>query len=296
MEKTFIEIFTKYLLALLIVCTCITWADSDTKLALIITIDGLRPDAISETHTPNLSALIKLGSYTFKAKTIRPSRTIPAHASLITGLTPRKHNTFFDSWSEGMGYIEADTIFCIVEKRGMTTAMFVGKDKLRYLAKPSCVDHFVSAGTSNSRIQDIEFEFSNYFKKEKPVLTLLHFPEPDLTGHKYGWMTEEYFTALRNVDAAIGKVIETINDTGVSDHTLIVITSDHGGKDKSHDEKYEENIRIPWIAIGDRVKHDHKIKKQVMIYDTAPTVLSALGIEVPTGWDGEPIKEIFDKN
>ncbi len=296
MKKSFYAIFPKYLLSFLILCTCFAQADSDAKHALIITIDGLRPDAISETHTPNLYSLIKLGSYTLKAKTIRPSITIPAHTSLITGLTPRRHNTFFNSWSESLGYVKADTIFCIVENRGMKTAMFVGKDKLRYLAKPGCVDHFVSTEASNSKIEDIEHEFSIYFKKEKPVLTLLHFPEPDLTGHKYGWMTEEYLTAAKNVDAAIGKVIETINETGTYNETLIVITSDHGGKDRSHEGAYEENIRIPWITIGDGAKHNHEIEKQVMIYDTAPTVLSALGIEPPADWDGVAIKEIFDKN
>lgn len=280
----------------MIICTCLARADSEAKLALIITIDGLRPDAISETHTPNLYSLIKLGSYTLNAKTIEPRLTIPAHTSLVTGLTPKRHNTFFNSWIEAMGHIKVDTIFCIVENRDMKTAMFVGKDKLRYLAKPGCVDHFESSGTSNTRIQDIESKFSKYFKKEKPELTLLHFPEPDLTGHKNGWMTDEYFTALKNVDAATGKVIETINATGAYNHMLIIITSDHGGKGKSHEGKYEENIRIPWIVLGDRVKQNRKIKKQVMIYDTAPTVLSALGIEPPTDWDGAPIKEIFESN
>jgi predicted AlkP superfamily pyrophosphatase or phosphodiesterase len=286
----------KYLLAFLFICTRLAWADPDAKLVLVITIDGLRPDAISETRTPNLSALIKLGSYTLKAKTIRPSKTIPAHTSLIAGLTPKRHNTFFNSWGESLGYLKADTIFCIVENRGMKTAMFVGKDKLKYLARPGCVDHFVSTEASNSRVQEIEHEFSIYFKKEKPVLTLLHFPEPDLTGHKNGWMTEEYLTAAKNVDTVIGKIIETVNETRTYNQTLIVITSDHGGKDRSHEGAFEENIRIPWIAIGDRVKHNHKIEKQVMIYDTAPTVLSALGIKPPADWDGRPIKEIFESN
>jgi predicted AlkP superfamily pyrophosphatase or phosphodiesterase len=294
LKKAFFEFYTKYLLAFLIACTSVTWAGSDAKFVLIMTIDGLRPDAISETHTPNLYSLIKLGSHSLSAKTINPSLTIPAHTSLITGLTPRRHKTFFNSWSEGMDYIEVDTIFCIVEKRGMKTAMFVGKDKLRYLAKPGCVDHFVSSGMSNTSIQDIVSQFSKYFKEEKPELTMLHLPEPDLTGHKNGWMTHKYFTALKNVDAAIGKVIETINEAGTYNQMLIVITSDHGGKNKSHEESYEENIRIPWIAIGDRVKHNHNIKKQVMIYDTAPTVLSALGIEPPTDWDGVSIREIFE--
>jgi predicted AlkP superfamily pyrophosphatase or phosphodiesterase len=296
LKKTFFEAFSKYLLTFLIVCTWLARADSESRLALIITIDGLRPDAISETHTPNLHSLLKLGSYTLNAKTTKPCETIPAHTSLITGLTPKRHNTFFNSWNEAMGYIKVDTIFCIVESQGMKTAMFVGKDKLRYLDKPGCVDHFVSSGTSNTSIQDILYNFSEYFKKEKPELTLLHFPEPDLTGHKNGWMTEEYFISLKKVDTAIGKVIETIHETGTYNNTLIVITSDHGGKGKNHQGPDEENIKIPWITLGDRVKHNHKINKQVIIYDTAPTVLLALGIQPPTEWDGVPVREILENN
>ncbi|MEE8135678.1 MAG: alkaline phosphatase family protein, partial [Thermodesulfobacteriota bacterium] len=39
------------------------------KYALVITIDGLRPDAILKADAPNLKALIKEGSYTPVAKT-----------------------------------------------------------------------------------------------------------------------------------------------------------------------------------------------------------------------------------
>lgn len=296
LNRSFFKLFPKYLLTFIIICTCHAWADSDARFAIIITIDGLRPDALSKTHTPILYALIKENSYTLKAETIKPSMTIPAHTSLITGLTPKKHKSYLDSWSDAGSYLKADTIFCIAENRGMKTAMFVGKDKLKYLAKPGCVNHFFSSEGSSKRIQDIVSKFSKFFKKEKPELTLLHFPEPDLTGHRHAWMTDKYFTALKNVDVAIGDVIEVINVTGVYNHTLIVVTSDHGGKNRGHGGTHRENMRIPWVALGDRVKRKHKIKKQVMIYDTAPTVLLALGIEPSNNWDGVPIKEIFEGN
>lgn len=296
MSKILFRDFSKKLFVFLVAYLCGAGADADAKIALIITVDGLRPDAVSATNTPNLNSLISRSSYTLNAETIKPSITIPAHASLITGLRPERHNAYLDTWNESMGYIKADTIFCIAKNLGIKTAMFVGKQKLRYLAKPGCVDHFSSGRTPNAGTGEIAAEFSKYFKKQKPELALLHFSEPDLTGHRYGWMTEKYFEALRDVDSSIGEVIDVISATVGYDQALIVVTSDHGGKNKGHAGSYRENLRIPWVAFGDKVKRNHKIKKRLMIYDTAPTVLSALGINPPTDWDGVSIREIFQGN
>jgi bisphosphoglycerate-independent phosphoglycerate mutase (AlkP superfamily) len=41
------------------------------------------------------------------------------------------------------------------------------------------------------------------------------------------------------------------------------------------------------------VKKDYKIKEKVFIYDTAPTVLFALGINIPPELDGKSVDEIF---
>jgi len=91
-----------------------------------------------------------------------------------------------------MGYVNAETIFSIAKKHGLKSAIFVGKDKLGYLAKPGSVDHFESTGESPRNIEEISSRFSSYVKAEKPELMFVHFPEPDLTGHKAGWMSKEY--------------------------------------------------------------------------------------------------------
>jgi predicted AlkP superfamily pyrophosphatase or phosphodiesterase len=271
------------------------WADAKAKYSVIITTDGLRPDAISRSNVPNIKSLIKRGSYSLKALTVIPPATLPAHISLVTGLSPKGHEIELNFWMPLMDYVDRETIFEIAKKHGLKTSMFVGKDKLEYLAKPGSIDHFESTGRAPGSAEKIASSFSSYFSEEKPELTLIHFSEPDITGHSKGWMSEDYIKACEEVDRAIGTILESIRKIGTYDDTFIIITSDHGGRGKTHKGSHRHVMRIPWIAYGKDVKRGYKIKKKVRIYDTAPTVLFALGIKAPPTWDGKPVKEIFMK-
>ena len=265
----------------------------EAKYVIVITIDGLRPDAISKSNAPNIKSLIKEGSYSLQAQTVIPSRTLPAHTSLVTGLNPQRHGMILNRWMPSMGYVSTETIFSIAKKHGLKTAMFVGKDKLEYLAKPGSVDHFESTGESPRSIEEISLRFSSYVKAEKPELVFVHFPEPDLTGHKAGWMSKEYIKAFEDVDKAIGEILVSLREAVIYDDTFIVITADHGGHGKNHGSTNLYDMTIPWIAFGKGVMKGHKIREKVYIYDTAPTILFALGIKTPLQWDGQPVKEIF---
>ena len=281
---------------ILILFPVAAWATSEVNYSIIITVDGLRPDAINPIKTPNLSLILTQASYTLEAETVYPSKTLPAHTSLVTGLRPKKYETFIDYWTEGMGYINVETIFSIAKANKVkSTAMFVGKDKLKYLARPGTINHFYSTGEAVNSVDKITHAFISYFKKERPELTLIHFPEPDLTGHKFSWMSKEYFKSLKMVDDAIWEILESIRFEGVLDKTLIIVTGDHGGKGKVHKEYVDENIKIPWIALGNRVRKNHRIEGQVNICDTAPTVLHALEINIPPYWDGKSLDDIFER-
>src|SRR5688572_29357049 len=51
---------------------------------VIISIDGLRPDLLIQANVPNIRGLLKVGSYTFWARTVPEGYTLPAHASMLT--------------------------------------------------------------------------------------------------------------------------------------------------------------------------------------------------------------------
>lgn len=68
---------------------------------IMIALDGLRPDMVNATETPNLFALATAGTRFANARSIFPSETRVATPSLITGCRPGGHglvaNTLFDA-------------------------------------------------------------------------------------------------------------------------------------------------------------------------------------------------------
>lgn len=237
--------------------------ETAAEYALVITIDGLRPDAISKENSPNLAGLIKDGSYTPSAKTVDPPKTLPSHTSLVTGLLPKKHGTYKNEWHPIMGYTKFETIFTIAKKEGFSTSMYVGKDKLNFIAVPKSIDKIQVIEYSPSSVKEISESFISYMEENKPKLTLIHFPEPDIPGHINGWMTEEYLIAVQRVDTEIGKIIKALKKAGIYERAFIIITADHGGRGKTHRGNHPDVTTIPWLAVGKNVKVDYRIKKEI---------------------------------
>src|SRR5687768_4754241 len=74
-------------------------AASPVRHVLLISIDGLRPDAMIEGDTPVLKQLMKRGAYSLTAQTVFPSITLPSHVSMVTGVGPEKHEVLWNEWN-----------------------------------------------------------------------------------------------------------------------------------------------------------------------------------------------------
>ena len=200
----------------------------------------------------------------------------------------------FNKWDSGQPVFNMPTIFTLMEANNLSYSFICGKKKLLFLLN-DIKDNTVICYDVDEDNKDIEMkiarDFINDFKKRKPEMSFVHFPQPDRSGHSFGWMSGEYMNSLNTVDLELGKIIEYMDS--IDDH-LIIITSDHGGHDKNHGTKDEVDMTIPWIAYGDNIKKNYIIKKQVFIYDTTPTVLKFLNLKIPKGLDGRPVDEIFN--
>ena len=105
---------------------------------VIISIDGLRPDAIEEAPAPNLLALIRRGAWCPRAETIRPSVTLPSHTAMLTGLDFRRHGVVWNNYRPG--HVPHPTVLSVANQSGLTTAMLFSKDKFHFLANPYTVN------------------------------------------------------------------------------------------------------------------------------------------------------------
>src|SRR4051812_42627825 len=68
-----------------------------TDHVVVVSIDGLRPDAIAKFHASTLQRLMAQGRYSLTAQTIKTSLTLPSHTSMLTGVTEDVHGVTWNS-------------------------------------------------------------------------------------------------------------------------------------------------------------------------------------------------------
>jgi arylsulfatase A-like enzyme len=264
-----------------------------TNRVLIVSFDGLRPDAIEAANMVNVKALMQAGAYTLSAQTIYPSVTLPAHSSMLVGTCPSKHIVRWNEYVPQNGYAIGMDIFDLAHAAGLRTVMVVGKEKLRQVTEPGSTDFFQFVDDTDKiddpyaieqlAIQQIANGFS---------LMFVHFPNGDLAGHEFGWMSRQQLETYANDDESLGYILESLKDRGMYDNTLIIVTSDHGGHDTTHGYDVPDDMTIPWIVSGRGIVQK-QLTTQVYTMDTAATAAFALSLSIPPDWDGVPVYEAF---
>jgi hypothetical protein len=260
---------------------------------LIVSFDGLRPDAIAAANMVNVLSLMQSGAYTLKAQTILPSTTLPSHASMLTGMCPAKHIVRWNDYVPENGYARGADIFDLAHGVGLQTAMVVGKEKLRQITEPASTDFFAFMDETD-KIDDFTTIDRLAISQVKVGFNLMfvHFPSGDLVGHEEGWMSRKQLKAYAKDDKAFGLILQALKDRGMYEDTIIIVTSDHGGHDTTHGSDAPEDMTIPWIISGPRVSQG-ELTAPVHIMDTAATTAFVLGLPIPPEWDGVPVFEAF---
>lgn len=258
---------------------------------LIISVDGLRGDVIYPDTMPNTHALIERGAYAANAYTTFPSSTLPAHASMLTGMCPEKHLVDWNDYLPQKGYAASPSLFEIAHQTGLQTAMIVGKEKLRQITPPENTDIFKFINDRDSIVVQAAIPHLN----DNFDLFFIHLPLVDMLGHEYGWLSPNYMIGTFRADEAIGMILAALDKANLREGTLILITSDHGGhsgQGASHGTALPEDMHIPWIASGAGI-HPTIISRPISTVDTAASISYALGLPIPATWDGVPVYEAF---
>ncbi|MGH7449160.1 MAG: alkaline phosphatase family protein, partial [Longimicrobiales bacterium] len=108
-----------------------------TDHVIVVSIDGLRPDAIERFDAATLMRLMAEGAWSLEATTILPSITLPSHTSMLTGVEPEVHGVTWNSELMDIhGHVATPTIFAVAKQAGLRTAAFFSKAKFAHLAVP----------------------------------------------------------------------------------------------------------------------------------------------------------------
>jgi arylsulfatase A-like enzyme len=268
-----------------------------TQNVVLISIDGLRPDAIAQFGAPHLQRLVDEGSFSLSATTITPSKTLPSHTSMLTGEGPERHNVLWNNVASAeRDEIELPNIFSVARANGYRTAAFFSKAKFGPLQRPGTLDYSQAPGgwfgrwSASRTIADV----ATHLETSAPNVLFVHLTDPDAAGHRSGWMSEDYGQAVRKADAAVGRLILLADRAyGVGEYSLIV-TADHGGHGRGHGSEEPADVTIPWIAWGKGVRPGALATTPVIrTMDTASTILWLLGLAEPTEWAGTPVLDAF---
>ena len=95
-----------------------------------------------------------------------------------------------------------------------------------------------------------------------------------------------YYATITHLDAQIGRILKTLDETGQRENTLIIFSSDHGLAVGSHglvgkQNMYEHTINVPLILAGPGIGAGKRCDAQCYLRDLFPTVCELAGLAVP---------------
>ncbi len=254
------------------------------KKVILISVDGMRPDGLQQCGNPFLEELKKTASYTFDARTVIPSVTLPCHMSMFHSVTPERHGITTNTYMAQVRPISG--LFEQIKMAGGKSTMYYGWEPLRDVSRPGSLisAEYVNAYAFEHTDGILTDRALAYMKKDKPDFCFLYMVETDEKGgHDSGWMTETYLDYISRAIDNVKRVIEETN----GEYTVIV-TADHGGHGRSHGSELPEDMTIPMIFFGPDFKAGEELHG-VSILDLAPTIADIMGVNPAIEWEGKSL-------
>lgn len=252
---------------------------------LLILVDGMRPDSLDVCNHPFIRKMKEEGIYIPTAQTVMPSVTLPCHMSLFHSVAPDRHGILTNTYTPQVRPINGICEQLHLYKK--TSGLFYNWGELRDLSRPGTISYgcFISGHIYSYEIANVKVteEAIKSINESSPDFIFLYLGYANEAGHAFGWMSDEYIKSVYQSWDCIEKIASSIPD----DYTII-ITSDHGGHDRSHGRDIPEDMTIPIFIKGKGIDPSTKIESASII-DIAPTVTKLLGVEAAEEWEGRPL-------
>ncbi|MBN2262421.1 MAG: sulfatase [Prolixibacteraceae bacterium] len=135
---------------------------------------------------------------------------------------------------------------------------------------------------------------NNYFKLHWPSMT-----DEEKMSWKYQRYMQDYLACISSVDDNVGRVLDYLDESGLTENTIVVYTSDqgfylgeHGWFDKRfiYDESFKTPLLIRW---PNQINAGTTCDEMVQNLDFAQTFLEAACIDAPEDMQGESLMPLL---
>ncbi|MBC7278085.1 sulfatase [Nocardioides sp.] len=112
---------------------------------------------------------------------------------------------------------------------------------------------------------------------------------PDTEPFRRAWA--RYYDLTTAMDAWVGRILDELEEDGLTEDTLVVFWSDHGASfPRAKRWANEAGLRVPLLARWPgRIAAGSTRDEVVQTMDLAPTILAAAGLDIPAHMHGTPL-------
>jgi arylsulfatase A-like enzyme len=305
---------------------------------VLISLDTLRMDRMSvygaaRRTTPAIDGLATRGVRFTNAFSPSPW-TLPAHASMLTGRYPSALSPNFN----GQLYRLAPLLSTMLKEHGYRTAAVTGG---AFVSKAYGADIGFDGFRQGNVTHAVEwlktnpdrpfFLFFHTYVAHIPYLDRRYVQNLDggrlADAYKIGVPAaaavnaaitcgritpteaeKEFLLALYDggvsaADGEVAQILDALQAEGLLEHTIIMITSDHGEEFWDHTNRaayhghtlYNELLRVPLVWYEPHLAGPGSARTELVgLIDIVPTVMARLGFAVPAGVDGVDLGPLLD--
>ena len=286
---------------------------------LLVTIDTLRRDRLGAYGsdrglTPALDRIAGSGLRYTHAYSHVPM-TLPAHTSILTGLAPRMHGVH-DNGSFRLDD-RVPTLASVLKQAGYRTGAFVGAFVLDarfglnrgFDEYDDRYPHTSDASTftfAERRAAEVVKAAGDWIlgaasplqgQAATPWFAWVHCFDPHAPYEapiEYRSGRSPYDAEVAYTDAMLGQLFDRLSASHALDHTLVIVTADHGESLGEHGETthglfaYDATLAVPLLVSGPAVPRGI-VDGPVAHADLLPTIVDLVGAPAPTTLDGRSL-------
>lgn len=256
---------------------------------VVVGIDGAG-NFYRDADTPTIHGLFKMGAGSDRVLTSIPTISAECWGSMLIGVAPDKHGLTNDIVSsEPYESEQYPTVFKLI--RDALPDSELGAFCNWSPINAGIVERGVGVTFETGDDGILTDKICDYIKTTKPTFLFVQFDSIDGAGHAYGYGTEKYLAELARADGYVRRIQEAIDEAGIADDTLFIVTADHGGHGHSHGGTTDEEKYVFFVAVGKNVPAGARIELEVK--DIPAIVIAALGVENLPDWDAKLPEGLF---